>query len=109
MHLIVADWFDADRWIHAMETQDEVGTVLRTHLALERLVDHYRELCVTKELKSFVHVSDRTQFGQKLALAAAFGMPLSFLRAAHKANDIRNKTAHKDQPLSVEQVKQLAG
>lgn len=105
---ITADWFDSNRWIRAMETEDEVGAVLRAHLALERLLDHYLEQRLTKELRPFIQVSERTPFGQKLAFAAAFGMPLPFLRAAHKVNDIRNKTAHKDQPLSKEQVDQLA-
>ncbi|WP_289282932.1 MULTISPECIES: hypothetical protein [unclassified Methylophaga] len=103
---VIADWFDTERIIRAAETEDEIGTVLRMHLAIDQLLEFYLSRQITPDLKPYVKMPPNT--GQKLAFAAAFGMPIPFVRAMHEVNGIRNKLAHKVKSLTDDIVAQLA-
>ncbi|AEF99017.1 hypothetical protein [Methylomonas methanica] len=95
-----------DLLIAAAETEDEVGTVLRIHLAVEQVLVWYINHKKATELKPYV--KEPREFGNKLSLAAAFGLPVAFVRVIHQINNIRNKLAHGDSELSADQVQELA-
>jgi|AntRauTorckE6833_2_1112554.scaffolds.fasta_scaffold01085_4 hypothetical protein len=78
--------------ILAAETDDELGTVLRLHLALEHLLDFYLKQKRLGEVASFVR--EPREFGAKLSLAVAFGFPVIIARVYRQVNIIRNKLAH---------------
>ncbi|MBV6847842.1 hypothetical protein [Xanthomonas euvesicatoria] len=103
---IMADWFDTGKLIGAAETEDEIGTVLRMHLALDKILNHFLHSRITSELAPYVRLPGYT--AQKIALAAAFGMPVPFLAAAHEINRIRNGMAHDGDVLAQDKVDQLA-
>lgn len=103
---VVADWFDTEKLIDAAETEDEIGVVLRMHLALEKILNHFLRSRITGDLAPYIKVPGYT--AQKIALAAAFGMPIPFLAAAHEVNRIRNGMAHDGDALARDKVAQLA-
>lgn len=103
---VVADWFDTEKLIDAAETEDEIGVVLRMHLALEKVLNHFLRSQITSELAPYIKVPGYT--AQKIALSAAFGMPVPFLAAAHELNRIRNGIAHDGNALAQDKVDQLA-
>jgi hypothetical protein len=103
---VVADWFDTEKLIDAAETEDEIGVVLRMHLALEKILNHFLRSRITNELTPYIKVPGYT--AQKIALAAAFGMPVPFLAATHEVNRIRNGIAHDGDALAQDKVAQLA-
>lgn len=78
--------------IAAAETEDEMGCVLRFHLMLERLLAFYlREKC---KGEIAIYAKPPRDFGQKLGLATAFGLPLQIAAVIHHVNGMRNKLAH---------------
>ncbi|MNJ48982.1 hypothetical protein D3C77_441940 [compost metagenome] len=81
--------------IAAAETEDELGAVLRFHLATENLLSFYINERNKGELSKYA--KEPNNFGGKLALAAAFGLPIPLARIAHQINVIRNKLAHEPQ------------
>lgn len=95
-----------DLIIAAAETEDEIGTVLRLHLAIEQFLVWYIGHRTTTEL--IPYVKEPREFGNKLTLAAAFGLPLAFVRAIHQINIIRNKLAHGSSVLDADQLQELA-
>lgn len=103
---VIADWFDTGKLIGAAETEDEIGVVLRMHLALEKVLNHFLRSRITSELAPYIKVPSFT--AQKIALAAAFGMPVPFLASAHEINRIRNGMAHDGDTLAKDKVAQLA-
>lgn len=103
---VVADWFDTEKLIGAAETEDEIGVVLRMHLALEKILNHFLRSQITSDLAPYIKVPGYT--AQKISLAAAFGMPVPFLAAAHAVNQIRNGIAHAGDALAHDKVDQLA-
>ena len=102
----MADWFDTDKLIDAAESEDEIGVVLRMHLALEKILNHFLRSHITSDLSPYVKIP--SYMAQKIALAAAFGMPVPFLAAAHEVNHIRNGIAHDGNALAQDKVDQLA-
>lgn len=98
--------FKTQHLIGAAETEDEIGTVLRMHLAIDQLLEVYLAHQITEHLKPFIKIPGYT--GQKLSFAAAFGMPVPFLKAIHEVNGIRNDLAHKHKSLTKDKVAQLA-
>ncbi|WP_244868250.1 hypothetical protein [Pseudomonas sp. Cab53] len=78
--------------IAAAETEDEMGCVLRFHLMLERLLTFYLKEKCKGEIAVYAKLP--RDFGQKLGLAAAFGLPLPIAAVIHHVNSMRNKLAH---------------
>jgi hypothetical protein len=105
MNLNIKDLESADLIIAAAETEDEVGTVLRIHLAVEQVLVWYIGQRRTTEIAPYV--KEPREFGGKLSLAAAFGLPLALVRVIHQINVIRNKLAHGHANLSTDQVQEL--
>ncbi len=103
---IVEDWFDIEKLISAAETEDEIGTVLRMHLALESILNHFLRSRIPNELVPYIKVPN--YMAQKITLAAAFGMPVPFLAAIREVNHIRNSIAHDGGALAQDKVAQLA-
>ena len=106
MILNIKEFNQPDLLIAAAETEDEVGTVLRIHLAVEQTLVWYLEHRRTDGLEPFVKIP--RDFGNKLSLAAAFGLPIGFVRVIHQINVIRNKLAHGNLKLGADQVQELA-
>ncbi len=78
--------------IIAVETEDELGTVLRLHWLVESMLTGYLTSKRQGEIKKIV--KEPRDFGLKLSLATAFGMPLPIAKAIYQINVIRNKLAH---------------
>jgi hypothetical protein len=74
-------------------------------LLIEEIITRYLEFRVSGELKEFV--KQPREFAPKLNLAAALGMPIPLVRAAHRLNVIRNKLAHRLSDLDQGDLKQL--
>lgn len=91
--------------IAAAETEDDVGSVLRIHLATEQILVWFIDHKLTSELAPYVKAP--REFGNKLSLAAAFGLPLPFVRVIHQINSIRNRLAHGTSELGADQVQEL--
>lgn len=106
MDLNIKEFDSADLLIAAAETEDEIGTVLRIHLAVEKVLVWYLGQRLTTELIPYVKVP--REFGGRLSLAAAFGLPLPLVRVIHQINAIRNKLAHGWANMGADQVQELA-
>ena len=78
--------------INAVETEDELGTVLRVHWLVEKLLVEYLKTKRKGEIGSIVR--EPRDFGMKLSLATAFGIPLPIAKVMYQINVIRNKLAH---------------
>lgn len=78
--------------IAAAETDDELGSVLRLHLAVEQLLVFYIKEKSHGEISKYA--KSPRDFGGKLSLATAFGLPIPIARAIYQINVIRNKLAH---------------
>ena len=76
----------------AIETDDEIGTVLRLHLLIEEALDVFVQ--EKREGDIAVIVRQPRDFGMKLSLATAFGLPVEFGLVIRKINAIRNNLAH---------------
>jgi uncharacterized protein YutE (UPF0331/DUF86 family) len=92
--------------ILAAESEDEVGTVLRSHLAAEQFLVDYLDQVRVGEIAKYVR--EPREFAGKLGLAAAFGLPLALVRILHQINGIRNKLAHRASSLDPSDVEELA-
>jgi hypothetical protein len=106
MNLNIKEFESADLLIAAAETEDEIGTVLRFHLAVEQVLVWFIGQRRTAEIAPYV--KEPREFGGKLSLAAAFGLPLPLVRVIHQINVIRNKLAHGCANLGADQVQELA-
>ena len=78
--------------INAVETDDELGTVLRFHWLIEAMLVEYLKEKRRGDIGRIVR--EPRDFGMKLALSAAFGMPLPIAKVIYQINLIRNKIAH---------------
>lgn len=92
--------------ISAAETEDEIGTVLRMHLVVEQFLAWFIRHRISAELAPYV--KEPREFGSKLSLSVAFGLPLALARVIHQINAIRNKLAHGRSALGGDQVDELA-
>ncbi|MBD8254453.1 hypothetical protein IFT96_03655 [Pseudomonas fluorescens] len=98
---------DVEIIIAAAETEDELGCVLRFHLMLESLLSFYLDEKCQGEVGKYA--KSPRDFGQKLGMAAAFGIPMQIAAVIHQVNNMRNKLAHGHSPqLDKGDVKQLA-
>ena len=96
---------DVNVLMDAFDTEDDVGAVLRGHLLAEQFLNWYIERRLVGELSSYVRPP--REFGGKLGIAAALGLPLEFAAVARQLNNIRNKLAHSLHKLNPSQVEQL--
>jgi len=93
--------------IAASETEDELGSVLRLHLAVEQLLVFYIKEKSSGEISKYAKLP--RDFGGKLSLAAAFGLPLPIVRTIYQLNIIRNKLAHNpDTSIQSGDIKELS-
>ena len=93
--------------IAAAETDDELGSVLRLHLAVEQLLVFYIKEKNHGEISKYAKVP--RDFGGKLSLATAFGLPIPIARTIHQINVIRNKLAHNpDTSIQTGDLKELS-
>lgn len=92
MHSSPPDLAQVHLIIGAAETEDDLGTVLRLHLAMEQLLNIYLDQKIVEDLKPYVRTPQ--EFARKLSLSAAFGLPISLVAALHQINRIRNELAH---------------
>lgn len=83
---------DPEIIIVAAETEDDIGCILRLHLQVEQLLEFYLAETRTGEITDFVRMP--RDFGGKLSIAVALGLPLEFARVAKQVNAIRNRLAH---------------
>lgn len=105
--LAVEKVLDVEIIIAAAETEDELGCVLRFHLMLESLLSFYLDEKCQGEVGKYA--KPPRDFGQKLGMAAAFGIPMQIAAVIHQVNNMRNKLAHGHSPrLDKGDVKQLA-
>lgn len=97
---------DVEILIAAAETEDELGCVLRFHLMLESLLSFYLDEKCQGEVGKYA--KPPRDFGQKLGIAAAFGIPTQIAAVIHQVNNMRNKLAHGHSPqLDKGDVQQL--
>ncbi len=80
------------QFIKATTSDDDIGTVLRIHLYLERVLEAW-VACAT-ENKDIFAGKINISFSTKLQLAKNFGMPLDISSALETINTIRNKFSH---------------
>ncbi|QFT23551.1 hypothetical protein FIV02_18415 [Pseudomonas sp. THAF187a] len=85
--------FDLSMMIDAIETEDEVGCVLRVHLMAEQILINFIELKKSSETEKYL--GQMRDFGVKMAVATAMGMPACILQVLHHINRIRNDFAHR--------------
>ena len=85
--------FDIETMMAAMETEDEVGCVLRIHLMAENVLVNYIDAVKNPETEKYL--GKMRDYGVKMAVAAALGMPKSILQVLFHVNRIRNDFAHR--------------
>ncbi|WP_313571966.1 hypothetical protein [Comamonas terrigena] len=91
-------------FVDALETEDEVGAVLRTHLMVEKFLDWTFDQFVTEERKQWIQRP--TNFRGKVSMAVALGLPVVFAGAAIQLNHVRNDLAHRMEKMNSSQVEQ---
>jgi hypothetical protein len=96
--LDVSELLSPEKVIAACETEDELGCVLRLHLAFERLVEFYIRHSATSEQIKFIEKTN--EFGEKLKRAVLLGLPLSVAEVGKQLGQIRNKVAHEQNPIN---------
>lgn len=93
--------------IGSVETDDELGSVLRLHLAVEQLLVFYIKEKSQGEVSKYAKAP--RDFGGKLSLATAFGLPISIARSIYQINVMRNKLAHHhDNLINAGDLKELS-
>ena len=93
--------------ITAAETDDEIGTILRLHLVVEQLLIFHLKRNRIGEIATYA--KEPRNFGGKLSLSVAFGLPIPLARIAHHINKIRNKIAHNpEESINPDDIKELA-
>nr|UOP05346.1 hypothetical protein LVJ77_03890 [Conchiformibius kuhniae] len=75
----------------AMQTDDIIGSVLRTHLTAEQILTAWIYAACNRE--NFLHGTQLT-FGIKLTIADNLGLPEYASKIFRNINKIRNKLAH---------------
>lgn len=73
-------------------SQDDAGVLLRCHLVAESILGKFLSTHRTGALRTLI--PEPQQFGHKLALSSAFGLPVELGLAMHQLNLMRNKLAH---------------
>lgn len=96
--LDVSELLSLEGMIAACETEDELGCVLRLHLAFERLVEFYIKHSASPEQMRFIEKTN--EFGEKLKRAVLLGLPLSVAEVGKQLGQIRNKVAHEQNPIN---------
>lgn len=93
--------------IEAVETEDELGTILRLHMYLETMLSLYLSEMLSDEEGGFI--GKIQMFANKLNFAVACHLPIPYAHVFNKVNEIRNKSAHRiNHSLNPAEVKELA-
>lgn len=98
---ILGDVYDAERIIGIAQTDNNLASVLASHLTLERFLEAW--ICgsvqnpniFSKPANSKTEVQFGMAFGAKARFCQKLGMPIDAFNAIDKLNDIRNGYAHK--------------
>lgn len=98
--------FNVETLIALAETKDEVGSVLRAHLLVERFLVSFIDVARVGDRAHLI--KQPRDFATKVGLATALGLPLPFASAAYELNVIRNSLAHRMEPIDPSQVAQFA-
>lgn len=102
----IQDLFDSNLIIKVVETEDEIGCVLRVHIYLEKFLTFFLEEHLVGDVR--VLINNINDFKPKLAFCTAFGMPTYIGMVLHQINCIRNKLAHgKMKELNKGDIQQL--
>lgn len=88
----------------SLETEDDVGAVLRMHLVFEKFLDWTFDHYVTEEKKACIQRP--TNYRGKISMAAALGLPVALATAINQLNNVRNSLAHRMEKINVSQVEQ---
>jgi hypothetical protein len=93
--------------IEAVETEDELGTILRLHMYLETMLSLYLSEMLSDEETAFI--GKMQMFSNKLNFAVSCHLPIPYAEVFSKVNEIRNKSAHRiNHSLNPAEVKELA-
>ncbi|EGH42368.1 MULTISPECIES: hypothetical protein [Pseudomonas syringae group] len=103
--LDVSELVVVDHMVVAFETDDEIGCVLRLHLAFERLVEFYIKHSASPEQIKFIEKTN--EFSEKLKRAVLLGIPLNIAEVGKQLGKIRNKVAHEQKPINRHQLENL--
>lgn len=79
-HIIPEELENSNAIIAAAETDDEIGTVLRSHLIVEQFVKYFLKRKRVGEIKTYT--IEPSTFAGKLSLSVAFGLPIPLARIA---------------------------
>lgn len=96
---------DPSNFIAACETEDEIGCVLRLHLAFEKIIDFYISNKASDEVLKFVEKTN--EFSEKLKRAVLLGLPLTVAKVGQQLGQIRNKVAHEQTPINRHRLENL--
>ncbi|MCP9630443.1 hypothetical protein NML43_25405 [Rhodopseudomonas palustris] len=89
---------DVDRLTRAMDTSDDIGSVLRIHLELERALTHVVAAILPLPEKAKLNYPS-----QKINFLLAAGIPEFRLKPAAIINSIRNGMAHRESKDVIEE------
>lgn len=80
---------ESQRFIQALQSEDELGVVVRSHILIEAKLNEFLDAVVSfpKELPSL-------RYYQKVELACALGLPTCHAPSLKALGDIRNAFAH---------------
>jgi hypothetical protein len=79
-------------FVKALLAEDELGMAIRSHIYVERRINQYLELTVSRP----EHLEKLgLRYKQKAQLACCLGFDSTFLRALEVLGELRNKFAHK--------------
>lgn len=92
LEIVLDGLLDFQTLVQACETEDEVGYVLRLHLAFERMIEFYISKSATPEMLSFAE--KEKEFSRKVECAVFLWLPLTIANVARCIGQIRNKVAH---------------
>lgn len=96
-------FLDFQTLVQACETEDEVGCVLRFHLAFEQMIEFYILNAANPEMLSFAE----KYLSRKVERAAFLGLLLTITNVARHVGRIRNKMAHKLKPINRQKIDHL--
>lgn len=85
--------FDLNITVALMESNDEIGVVLRIHFMLESFIELWCNKITKNE--DFFDFSPRPNFSLKLEIAKKLGLDAEVARFVKTFNNIRNGIAHK--------------
>jgi len=89
---------DTGRMIRAMETDDDVGAIVRLHFEVDRALAHV----ISAMIPNAEHLN-HNYMEQRIRFLSALGLPETRIHPARILNEIRNRFAHKEKEIFVPQ------